>query len=139
MASSNLDLVRSIYEDWERGDFTSAEWAYPEIEYVQADGPDAGTWNGMAGMAAAFDDYLSAWQEWRVKAEEYVELDEERVLVPYHFSARGKTSDADVGQMRARGASLFHIRDGKVTRIVQHMDRERARTELGLAPEAHLP
>jgi ketosteroid isomerase-like protein len=53
--SQNLDLVRSIYADWERGDYSSA------------------------------------------------------------------------------AAGLFHIRDGKVTKYVQYLERDRALADLGLA------
>ena len=100
-----------------------------------AGGPAPGRWTGLAGMAAAFRDFLSAWEDWRVKAEEYRELDDERVLVLTHFIARGKTSGLDVGQIRSNGASLFHVRGGKVTRQVFYLDRERALADLGLAPE----
>jgi hypothetical protein len=32
--SAPLELVRSIYAKWELGDFGSADWADPQIEYI---------------------------------------------------------------------------------------------------------
>ena len=133
--SENLDLVRSILAGWERGDFSSAEWADPEIEYVFADGPTPGTWTGLAGMAEVWRDWLSAWDGLSVEAEEYRELDGERVLVLTLYTGRGKTSGLELAPMRTQGATLFHIRDGKVTRFAGYWDREHAIADLGLAPE----
>jgi ketosteroid isomerase-like protein len=136
MASENLDLVRSIYALRERGDFSSAEWAHPDIEFVFADGPSPGRWTGPAGLADATRDWLSTWEDFRVaRVDGYRELDAERVLVLIEFGGRGKASGVELGQMRAKGATLFHIRAGKVTRQVFYIDREHALADLGLAPE----
>ena len=132
--SKNLDLVRSIYADWERGDYTNADWAHSEIEYVVADGPAPGSWIGLTGMAEAWRGIASAWEELRVLAEEYLALDDERVLVLLDNSGRGKTSGIDLHEVRG-GANLFQVRHGKVTRYVIYWDRDRALADLGLAPE----
>jgi ketosteroid isomerase-like protein len=136
MASPNMELVRSIYAEWERGDFSSTEWAHPEIEYVFADGPSPGRWTGRAGMAQGWRGFGTAWDEFRSEAEEYRDLGAERVLVLAHFSGRGKTSGLEIAQLQSRGAHLFHIRGGKVTRIVNYLDRDHALADLGLAGEA---
>ena len=134
-ASPNLDLARSIYAAWERGDFSQVEWADPDIEYEYADGPSPGRWEGLDGMAEGFREMLRSWNEYRVEADEYRELDGERVLVLFHASGRGKTSGLELGQLRTQLAGLYHVRDGKVRRAVIYWDRKRALAELGLAPE----
>ena len=53
MASTNLELVGSIFAARERGDYSTAEWAHPEIEYEIADGPSPGTFTGLRGLAEA--------------------------------------------------------------------------------------
>jgi hypothetical protein len=133
--AKNLDLMRSIFANWERGDFGSAEWADPEIEFVIAQGPTPGRWTGLAAMAEAWRDFLGAWEDARVLAEEYRELDDERVLVLTRRSARGKTSGLEIGQMLTKGGVLFRVRRGKVATLILYLDRDRALADLGLAPE----
>jgi ketosteroid isomerase-like protein len=133
--SENLDLVRSIYEAWERGDYGSAEWAHPDIEYVMADGPSPSKWRGTVRMAGAWRDFLDAWESLRTEVEEYRELDDEHVLALVSAAARGKASGLELREMRWKGATLFEVSDGKVTRLVNYTDRDHALADLGLAPE----
>jgi ketosteroid isomerase-like protein len=129
--SANLDLVRSIYAHWERGDYSSTKWAHPQLELVIADLPDQHTSKGVAA-AKAWVDFLDAWEGHRAEAHEYRQLDAERVLVLGRFVARGRTSGLDLQQTRTEGANVFQIRDGKVTRLVIYFDRDRALADLGL-------
>jgi ketosteroid isomerase-like protein len=129
---ANLDLVRSIYADWEQGDWSSADWADPEIEFVIADGPSPGRWTGVDRMADAWSDVLNAWEGYRIKTDQYRELCGGRVLVLLHAVGRGKVSGLELGQTGDQGANVLNIRDGKVTRLVLYFDRDRAVADLGL-------
>jgi ketosteroid isomerase-like protein len=136
MASANVDLVRSIYAAWERGDFGSAEWAHPELEWVVVGGPTPGSWRGLTAVADSLRDFLNAWEGLSNEAEEYRELDDVRVLVLVRYSGRGKSSGLELAQMGTPAANLFHVRNGRVTTFVHYWDRESALADLGLAPEA---
>ena len=130
--SANVDLVKSIYAKWEKGDFSSNDWADPEIELVEADGPSPGTVKGLQEMATMWGKVLSAYEDFRAIADEYRELDDERVLVLIRNMGRGKASGLEVADMEPRSANLFHLRDGKVTRLTAWWSRDRALADLGL-------
>jgi ketosteroid isomerase-like protein len=132
MSQENVELVRSIYASWERGDFSTVEWAHPEIEYTIADGPTRGHWTGHAGLLEGFRHFLSAWEQLKVTATEYRELDDERILVLIRLAGRGKTSGMQLEGVQAKGADVLHVRDGKVVRFTLYFDRDHAFADLGI-------
>ena len=129
MASENLDLVRSIYAGLERGDFSSVEWADPEIEYVIADGPEPATFRGRAGLSEVMRTLFREVESVRGEVEQYRELDAEHVLVLTRNFGRGKLSGVPVS---AKHAEVFEVHGGRVTRIVVYYERDRALADLGL-------
>ena len=88
--SENLDLVRSICADWESGDFSRIDWADPDIEFAWPEGLDA-SWggHGRRALAEGWGTTLAAFDDLTVTAEEYRELDDERIVVLHRFRARG--------------------------------------------------
>ena len=104
--AENVDLVRSIYAAWERGDWSAAEWAHPDIEFAFARGPAPGSSKGLAGMADAWRGWLSAWEDVRFQATEYRELDDQRVLVVGNYGGRAKASGMDMAPIASQAASL---------------------------------
>ena|SRR5689334_12551775 len=131
--SKNVELVRSIVGEWERGDYRNVEWADPKIEFVLIGGIDPGTSNGVSAMGKAWRGWLSEFDDFRTTAEEFRELDEERVLVLTNNSGRGKRSGIQLGETSTPGATVFYVLDGKVTRLLAYSERERALADLGLS------
>jgi ketosteroid isomerase-like protein len=106
--SENVDLVRSIFADLLKS---------PR------------SWTGRARLTEANRDFLSLWTDWRIHAEGFRELDDERVLVLTRRGGRGKASGLEIWEP---SANVLHVRDGTVTRLVFYWDRDRALADLGL-------
>jgi ketosteroid isomerase-like protein len=126
----NLDVVRSIHADWERGDFRRVDWAHIDIEFIRLVEFDPDRTEGIAGMASAWRRWLDEWEDFRpVEVDEYRELDDGRVLVSGRIRGCGKASGVEV----EKGfANLFELREGRVARLVLYEDRDRAFADLGL-------
>jgi ketosteroid isomerase-like protein len=84
-------------------------------------------------MVEVWSDYLGAWENYYSEIEELRVLDDERVLVLDELRGRGTTSGVDLGKINPKGADLWHVRDGKVVKVVLYFDRADALANLGLA------
>ena len=130
--SANLDLVRSIYANWGRRDYSRADWADPDVEFVVVGGPAPGTWTGLAGMWQGWREVLSPWEDWRAEHVNLRELDDTRVFAVMRFAGRGKGSGLEIGDVGGAGANLFHIREHRVIRLVAYWELDRALADLGV-------
>jgi ketosteroid isomerase-like protein len=91
MSHENVEIAREIYRDWERGDFSSVEWADPDIEFMLGSGADEAVHRGTEAIGQAWTEWLRAWDEFRVEAEKFLDLGDD-ILVLVKFGGRGKTS-----------------------------------------------
>ena len=130
--SPNVELVRLIHAAWERGDYSSVDWADPDIEYVVDGGPDAGVFKGRVAMTKAWREVLRAFADHRSEVDEVREIDDERVLVLVRLKGRGKTSGLELDQTQSKVAALYQVRDSRVIRHVIYWNRDRALADLGL-------
>jgi ketosteroid isomerase-like protein len=126
---SDLELLKRAFTAWGRGDFTNADFFAPDIEFVTA-GIDERTYLGHEGVREGWYDFLSAWRDFRVEAEEIVDIGDGRYLVFVRLVGRGKESSVPI---EAEVANIITMRDGRIARQEQYWDRDEARRAAGLA------
>ena len=101
----------------------------PEIDIVDHDIPDAGSYHGHAGLAKWLQDWGSAWESWEVEDGELIDADD-FVLAVFTMVAHGKGSGASA---RRKNATVNTVRNGLVSRIDYYTTEEEARAAAGVA------
>jgi ketosteroid isomerase-like protein len=128
LTQHNVEIVRSAFAG--AAPLTSAEQLAPDAEFdFTALYPDQPVLRGVEEMRAFRD--AGPWgRSISFEAEDYFEIDEERVLVFVRATATGRQSGAPI---ETRLAHEFTLRDGRIVRVKVHPDRQQALHAVGLS------
>ncbi len=91
--------------------------------------PDAQTWKGHDGVRAAFEQFLSAWEDFVIEPLEFTDAGES-IVVRHRITARGKSAGIP---MDAVMTNVFTVRDGKITRRRSFGDHVEGLKAVGLS------
>jgi ketosteroid isomerase-like protein len=129
--SENLDLVRSIFQAWGRGDverFLREHFEPTARLDLSANIFNPAVYEGYEGIARQRREVNDVWESFEVEVERLFE-GEDAVVAFTHEHGRGEASGVEVDR---HSAFLFRLRDGKVSEVRSYLDRDRALADLGL-------
>jgi ketosteroid isomerase-like protein len=132
MSQENVEVVRSMYASFgelaQGGDVASYVAAHYDRDCEYRPVEETGAIRGHDALIRWTERWLEAWEEYVDEIEEIVDADEVIVgVVKVH--ARGRDSGMEISQR------LFHVcevRNGKVQRLREYLDRNRALEAAGL-------
>jgi uncharacterized protein len=129
MSEANVEIVRRVIEAGSRGDFdTVLALHHPDWEgFIPEEYPVAGTWRGLDGVRGFAEEWLDAWEEFRVEPEEFMEGGD-AVMAKVHYWGRGSGIE-----VTDRWFYAYRLRGGKIISWRPYTDRAEALADLGLA------
>ena len=133
MSQEKVEILRSIYEEWEQGHLGAGRHLYDSDITVETFMPDAGdvvVLQGVSQFEAFVRDWLTQWKEYRVTGEDFQEVEPDKVLVSGRQIATGHRSGVAV-ESPAFGVWTFS--QGKVVRLSLHYDSSDALEAAGLS------
>ena len=104
----------------------------PEIDWRAIEGApdDVGEMRGREAVRRYLQDWVDTFDGLTVVAEELLELDDRRVVAVLRVSGRAKLSGIET---ELRLAVVYSLRDGKIVRGREYIDREQALEAVGVA------
>jgi uncharacterized protein len=132
MSQENVEIVRAQYASFDQvaegGEVHSWVLGYfdPNCEYRPVEEDDA--IRGHEELIEWTERWLEAWSSYSDQIEEIIDGGE-IVLAVVSISGRGRTSGA---QIRQRFFHVFEMREGRILRLREYLDRDSALEAAGL-------
>jgi hypothetical protein len=125
-----VEIIKRVIEAGSRGDFdTVLALHHPDWEgLIPEEYPVAGTWRGLEGVRGFAEEWLEAWEEFRVVPEEFIEGGD-AVVAKVRYWGRGRGSGVEVTDL---WFYAYRLRDGRVISWRPYTDRSQALKAVGL-------
>jgi ketosteroid isomerase-like protein len=132
MSQENVEVVRSAFDAWNRGDLDSV-LAHLDADVEWEENPDVypgldRVYRGHAGFLKRQRDAFDAWEWFRVEDQEFIDAGD-YVVAALRLKAKGRHSGIEV-EMSV--CDCFTFRDEKVVRHRVFTDRDEALKAVGL-------
>lgn len=133
MTTTNVALVRSLYDAFSRGDVAAVLGALsPDVVWNEAEGNPWADGNPYIGPEAVlrgvFARCASEWDGFAVQVEELLDAGETVVMLGRYLGTAKATGHAQ----RTQAAHVWRLAGGKVVRFQQYADTRQLATALGV-------
>jgi ketosteroid isomerase-like protein len=133
MSQENVEVVRDALAEFSETQQPSEEFVAPDFVWDLRSWP---VWTGQAefhgtdGFREFFAEWIDAYEEWTHEAQDFIDVDEHRVVATTVQRGRLRGSESWV---ELRAAFLYTIEDGLIRRIEVYESPEQALEAAGLS------
>jgi len=135
MSQTNIELVRSAYESFERTGQFAAHLATADFVWDMSKfsgWPEQQLYEGAEGAEQFLREWVAAWEDWRLELEALHDAGD-RVVTIVRQHGRSRTTGMPVDM---HFAQVWSLKDSAMARMEMYADTEEALRAVGLDPSA---
>jgi ketosteroid isomerase-like protein len=129
MSQEGVELIQTSFVVWGETGEPAWDLIHEDVEVHDHDIMDASEYRGRAGTEQWLADWDSAWAEFSMEPEEFLDAGQ-RVVVILRMKATGRRSGVAIER---QDAIVYELRDGMITRVDYFNNRAQALEAAGLA------
>ena len=128
MSQENVEIIQGSFVTWEATGEPAWDLLHDDVEVHDHDILDAGEYRRRAGVERWLEDWGSAWSDFSLTPEEFIDAGE-RIVVVIRMRATGRGSNVEVER---QDAIVYELRGGKIAGLDYYYNREQALKAVGL-------